>query len=73
MSSLLHRLRVSWPVLALCEALHFFVSFTGHVVGIVLGIGLTFLGVFLTVTVVAAPLGVALAFVGVLLLFRCAY
>jgi hypothetical protein len=59
-----------WPFIALWRLLTFILVATGRIIGALLGLILTIVGILLTVVVVAAPVGIPLLILGVLLMIR---
>lgn len=59
-----------WPFKALWDLLAFILGLTGRLVGAVLGLALTIIGLLLTVLVISAPVGIPLMVLGLLLMIR---
>ncbi len=59
-----------WPFKALWDLLAFILTLTGRLIGAVLGLALTIVGLLLTVLVIAAPVGIPLMVLGGLLMIR---
>lgn len=59
-----------WPFKALWDLLAFILGLTGRLVGAVLGLALTIVGLLLTILVISAPVGIPLMVLGLLLMIR---
>ena len=62
-----------WPFYAIWWLVTFVFEFIGRLLSALLGIGLMFAGVAITLSVVGAPLGIPLAALGFLLLIRALF
>ena len=61
---------ITWPFIALWKLLAWILTFTGRLVGAILGVVLMILGLVLTITVVGAIVGVPLIIFGFALIVR---
>jgi hypothetical protein len=62
-----------WPFFAIWWLVTFVFEFIGRLLSALLGIGLMFAGIAITLSVVGAPLGIPLAALGFLLLIRALF
>ena len=62
-----------WPFFAIWRVLTFILNVAGRLICSVVGIGMMFAGVLITMSVVGAPLGIPLASLGFLLLIRALF
>lgn len=62
-----------WPFYAIWRLVTFVFEIIGRLLSALLGIGLMFAGVAITLSVVGAPLGIPLAALGFLLLIRALF
>ncbi len=62
-----------WPFYAIWRLVTFVFEIVGRLLSALLGIGLMFAGVAITLSVVGAPLGIPLAALGFLLLVRALF
>lgn len=61
---------ITWPFVALWKLLAWILTFTGRLIGAILGIVLMIAGIVLTVTVVGAIVGIPLIIFGFMLMVR---
>ena len=62
-----------WPFYAIWWLITFVFEIIGRVLSAILGIGLMFAGVAITLSVIGAPVGIPLAALGFLLLIRALF
>ena len=62
-----------WPFYAIWRLVTFVFEIIGRLLSALLGIGLMFAGIAITLSVVGAPLGIPLAALGFLLLIRALF
>jgi len=62
-----------WPFYAIWRLLTFMLELVGRLLCALLGVGLMFAGVAITLSVVGAPVGIPLAALGFLLLVRAVF
>jgi hypothetical protein len=62
-----------WPFYAIWRLLTFILNIVGRLVCAILGLGIMFTGVAITMSVVGAPVGIPLVSLGFLLLLRAVF